>query len=83
MQYSVKINYSLYIIIIELCLLVFVDYGKAWLTDNWKLCTPLETTDDVARLKYWAADVYVALAMVNYPYEANFLAPLPANPIKV
>jgi len=75
--------HGLYIIITELCLLVVVDSGKAWLTDNWKLCTSLETTDDVVQLKYWAADVYVALAMVNYPYEANFLAPLPANPIKV
>jgi len=54
-----------------------------WLTENWKLCEPLENSDDVAQLKYWATDVYVALAMVNYPYEANFLASLPANPIKV
>lgn len=58
------------------------DSGKTWLTDNWKLCKPLKDSDDVAQLKYWATDVYVALAMVNYPYEANFLAPLPANPIK-
>lgn len=57
--------------------------GKAWLTENWKLCKPLQEDDDVMELKYWASDVYVALAMVNYPYEANFLAHLPANPIKV
>ncbi|KAL4144176.1 hypothetical protein QTP88_006399 [Uroleucon formosanum] len=58
------------------------DSGKMWLTENWKLCESLESSGDVAQLKYWATNVYVALAMVNYPYEANFLAPLPANPIK-
>lgn len=57
--------------------------GKTWLTDNWRLCKPLNDKNDVVILKQWAAEVYVALAMVNYPYEANFLAPLPANPIKV
>jgi len=61
----------------------FVDSGKSWLTENWKLCKLLKDSNDVAQLKYWATDVYVALAMVNYPYEANFFAPLPANPIKV
>lgn len=59
------------------------ELGKKWFTDNWKLCKPLETTDDVVQVKNWAFEVYVSLAMVNYPYPANFLAPLPANPVKV
>lgn len=62
---------------------ILVGDGKTWLTNNWILCNPLKDEDDVKLLKNWAAEVYVALAMVNYPYEANFLAPLPANPIKV
>ncbi|VVC30215.1 Alpha/Beta hydrolase fold,Peptidase S28 [Cinara cedri] len=56
--------------------------GSDWLYKNWELCKTLEDDDDVQDLKSWAAEVYVALSMVNYPYEANFLAPLPANPIK-
>lgn len=62
---------------------ILVGDGKTWLTNDWRLCNPLKDEDDVKLLKNWAAEVYVALAMVNYPYEANFLAPLPANPIKV
>jgi lysosomal Pro-X carboxypeptidase len=62
---------------------VLIGDGKTWLTDNWRLCKPLKDKDDVQLLKNWASEVYVSLAVVNYPYEANFFAPLPANPIKV
>jgi lysosomal Pro-X carboxypeptidase len=50
---------------------------------RWKLCSPLKNDDDVLKLKEWISEVYVNLAMVNYPYSANFLAPLPGNPVKV
>ncbi|KAI5699321.1 hypothetical protein M8J75_001095 [Diaphorina citri] len=56
--------------------------GKQWLTDNWKLCTPLETTDDVQKFKGWIGDIYSTLAMVNYPYPNSFLRPVPGYPIK-
>ncbi|VVC30216.1 Alpha/Beta hydrolase fold,Peptidase S28 [Cinara cedri] len=56
--------------------------GKSWLSRKWKLCTPLSDDSDVVNLKFWAQNVYVNLAMVNYPYPANFLAPLPGHPIK-
>lgn len=62
---------------------VLVDAGKSWLSTTWKLCKPLKTSNDVKELKSWLSDVYTNLAMINYPYPTNFLAPVPANPISV
>ncbi|XP_011687217.1 PREDICTED: lysosomal Pro-X carboxypeptidase [Wasmannia auropunctata] len=59
------------------------DEGKKWLSDNWRLCEPLKTAENVKTLKDFLQNIYINLAMVNYPYEANFLAPLPGNPINV
>ncbi|XP_011260887.1 lysosomal Pro-X carboxypeptidase [Camponotus floridanus] len=59
------------------------DEGKKWLSSNWKLCEPLKTEEDVQVLKDFLQEIYINMAMVNYPYETNFLAPLPANPINV
>ncbi|XP_048216251.1 lysosomal Pro-X carboxypeptidase isoform X2 [Perognathus longimembris pacificus] len=56
--------------------------GLLWLSETFHLCSPL-TSDDIARLKEWISETWVNLAMVNYPYECNFLQPLPAWPIKV
>lgn len=39
----------------------------------------LERVDD---LYNWIDSAYSYLAMVNYPYPANFMMPLPGNPIK-
>ncbi|XP_031836182.1 lysosomal Pro-X carboxypeptidase [Nomia melanderi] len=57
------------------------DKGKKWLSDNWKLCEPLKNETHVKQLKDYLEEIYTNLAMVNYPYEANFLAPLPAYPV--
>lgn len=57
--------------------------GKAWLSQKWKLCSPLTNDNDVLTLKQWASGLYVNLAMINYPYPANFLTPLPGYPVKV
>lgn len=57
------------------------DSGKSWLSENWKLCQPLKNSTGVEKLKSFLVDVYSFLAMVNYPYKADFLAPLPAYPI--
>lgn len=59
------------------------DDGKKWLSSNWKLCKPLNSSNDIKTLKDWLSNVYVNLAMVDYPYETNFLAPLPSKPISV
>ncbi|KAF7989870.1 hypothetical protein HCN44_008544 [Aphidius gifuensis] len=45
-------------------------------TDDGKKCTT-----DIKTLKDWLSNVYINLAMVDYPYETNFLAPLPSKPI--
>ncbi|XP_053975185.1 lysosomal Pro-X carboxypeptidase [Hylaeus volcanicus] len=57
------------------------DKGKMWLSENWKLCQPLKNASDVKQLKSFLVDIYTNLAMLNYPYEANFIAPLPAYPV--
>ncbi|KAM4846065.1 lysosomal Pro-X carboxypeptidase [Thomomys bottae] len=56
--------------------------GLLWLTETFHLCSPL-TSNDIDRLKDWISETWVNMAMVNYPYESNFLQPLPAWPIQV
>lgn len=56
--------------------------GRTKLVQAMKLCDPLKTTADVDGLISWLAGSWFNLAMVDYPYPANFLEPLPAFPIK-
>ncbi|XP_073990696.1 lysosomal Pro-X carboxypeptidase [Rhodnius prolixus] len=58
------------------------DGGREWLSAEFKTCTPIKTVEDLKTFKDWLSDLYGILAMVNYPYPANFLAPLPAYPVK-
>ncbi|XP_047127027.1 lysosomal Pro-X carboxypeptidase isoform X1 [Hydra vulgaris] len=57
------------------------DTGRLKISELFKLCKPLKTFDDVYNLNNWFSEVWVNLAMVNYPYPANFLEDLPAWPI--
>lgn len=59
------------------------DAGKVWLSNEWKLCTALKTDADTQALIDWLTEIYGNLAMVNYPYPTNFLAPLPGYPVRV
>ncbi|XP_067307027.1 lysosomal Pro-X carboxypeptidase isoform X2 [Pseudorasbora parva] len=57
--------------------------GLQWLSQEFRLCGPLKSQEEVFGFKSWLQETWVNLAMVDYPYEANFLQPLPAWPVKV
>ncbi|KAF2896876.1 hypothetical protein ILUMI_09299 [Ignelater luminosus] len=57
--------------------------GRRWLSTDWKLCKALTTPEDIHTLTDWLEEVYGNLAMANYPYETDFIVPLPAHPVKV
>jgi len=57
--------------------------GRAQLSSLFRLCAPLSNDSDVHNFKDWLTEMYGDVAMVNYPYPANFLEPLPAWPINV
>lgn len=56
--------------------------GRSQLQSMFKLCKPLKDFNDVYNINFWLSEVWVNLAMVDYPYPASFLEPLPAWPIK-
>ncbi|XP_034830047.1 lysosomal Pro-X carboxypeptidase [Maniola hyperantus] len=54
-----------------------------WLKTNWKLCEPVKNSTDVQTLVDYLQSMYETLAMVNYPFQSDFLMPLPAQPVRV
>ncbi|XP_026851491.2 lysosomal Pro-X carboxypeptidase isoform X1 [Electrophorus electricus] len=56
--------------------------GLQWLSEEFGLCAPLKP-QDVDDFRAWLQETWVNLAMVDYPYEANFLQHLPRWPVKV
>jgi len=59
--------------------------GRQYINTNFRLSneSQLRSPDDGIHLLTAIQGVMETLAMVDYPYEANFLAPLPAWPISV
>ncbi|KAL8160355.1 hypothetical protein V2J09_001892 [Rumex salicifolius] len=53
--------------------------GLLELTKTFRLCSTLKKVSD---LSGWLESAYSYLAMVNYPYPADFLKPLPGHPVK-
>ncbi|XP_028772752.1 lysosomal Pro-X carboxypeptidase isoform X2 [Neltuma alba] len=53
--------------------------GLEELTKTFGFCRQLKRTED---LSDWLESAYSYLAMVNYPYPADFMMPLPAHPIR-
>ncbi|KAH8279640.1 hypothetical protein KR018_012470, partial [Drosophila ironensis] len=58
------------------------DAGKSEISRAFNLCDPLKTEEDIKKFLDYLEEVYSNLAMVNYPYDSSFLAPLPANPVQ-
>ena len=57
--------------------------GRRFLTETLGLCTPVSYPNETANVKNWLNEVWGNMAMVNYPYEANFVEHLPAWPVQV
>ncbi|XP_075501392.1 uncharacterized protein LOC142539670 [Primulina tabacum] len=53
--------------------------GLSHLTETFRFCRKLDSADD---LSDWLSSAYSYLAMADYPYPADFLMPMPGNPIK-
>lgn len=51
------------------------------MSQTWNLCKPIKTDDDIDLLMSWMEEIYGNLAMINYPYPTNFLAPVPGHPV--
>ncbi|KAI8494843.1 hypothetical protein Bbelb_274480 [Branchiostoma belcheri] len=57
------------------------DPGLRKLTSMFRLCALL-TADDMPTLVDWLVNLWMIYALIDYPYPANFLTPLPAWPVK-
>ncbi|XP_052737993.1 lysosomal Pro-X carboxypeptidase [Bicyclus anynana] len=54
-----------------------------WIKTKWNLCEPVKNATDVQNLLDYLQTMYETLAMVNYPFQSDFLMPLPAQPVRV
>jgi len=55
--------------------------GLDWINANFTLCPPFTHSDNITQLKAYLTDLWINLAMMDYPYPSSFLAPLPAYPV--
>jgi len=58
------------------------DDGMKWISDEFGLCDPITSAENVTALKDYLTDTYVNIAMMDYPYPTSFLAPLPGFPVQ-
>ncbi|XP_058444592.1 lysosomal Pro-X carboxypeptidase [Malaya genurostris] len=57
--------------------------GLRVLQEKFKFCTNVTKADDITETFFdYLGDVYGNLAMINYPYNTSFLAPVPAYPVR-
>jgi len=55
--------------------------GLDTISKTFSLCKSLADQNDVEHLILWAVNAFGSMAMMDYPYPTNFLAPLPAYPM--
>ncbi len=53
----------------------------ATLSAKFKLCNPISDKAGYHHLLMWMRNAFTIMAMVDYPYAASFLGPLPAWPV--
>ncbi|XP_031478582.1 uncharacterized protein LOC116249587 [Nymphaea colorata] len=63
----------------ELILLGSEEEGLLKICRNFRAC---KTASSVYSVRNWLWEAFIYTTMVNYPMKANFLKPLPANPVK-
>ncbi|XP_055601430.1 lysosomal Pro-X carboxypeptidase [Uranotaenia lowii] len=57
--------------------------GLKTLQDKFKFCNNVTKAEDITGTFFdYMNDVYGNLAMINYPYNSTFLAPVPAYPVR-
>lgn len=57
--------------------------GFEKLSSEFRLCPAIKSTKDYRHLLGWLRNAFTVLAMMDYPYPTQFIAPLPANPVNV
>ncbi|XP_064616053.1 dipeptidyl peptidase 2-like [Liolophura sinensis] len=57
--------------------------GLAEISTRFNLCSKLTNSKEYKHFLGWIRNAFGTLAMVDYPYPSSFLAPIPANPVKV
>lgn len=55
--------------------------GKDVLTKQFNTCNSIQNDIDVDRLLLYINGALSTMAMVDYPFAANFVTPMPANPV--
>ncbi len=81
--YRVNLSDSSRVLFDYSLLVVLSESGRKQLSQKLRLCAAVNTSADAVAVKEWIAEVWGNLAMVDYPYAASFLEPLPGWPIKV
>ena len=59
------------------------DNNYSIISEAFNLCSELKTQDDITHLELWIRNGLLSLAMVDYPYSADFLGLLPPWPVNV
>mgnify|MGYP001793564122 CR=1 FL=1 len=61
----------------------FLAAGQNYIKQQFNICGSMTAPSDLQNLKNWITGAWSNIAMVEYPYPANFIQNLPAWPIKV